>query len=66
MIDFGYGAFAPGRGLRRHPPPARCRHRFESPVPQRDIFVDKRIVEFMARMHCQAVVQVARNNNVRF
>ena len=54
MIDFGYGAFAPGQV---YVAISRCRTLqgiyLKSPVRQRDIFVDKRIVEFMARMNCQ-------------
>jgi ATP-dependent exoDNAse (exonuclease V) alpha subunit len=51
VIDFGHGAFAPGQV---YVALSRCRSLqgiyLTSPVRQRDIFVDPRIVEFMARM----------------
>ena len=49
LIDFGHGAFAPGQV---YVAISRCRTLqgiyLQSPVRQRDIFVDQRIVEFMA------------------
>lgn len=50
MIDFGAGAFAPGQV---YVAVSRCRTLqgiyLRAPVRQQDIFVDKRVVEFMSR-----------------